>query len=181
VKANKKSAAKKSATVSRFAPIRTIAKPAVKAKPKKKVAKKAVTPRRFLTKAELEELKKKGALATEAPKGPRRFPTKAELEAMKAAKNPQSAATAKVPGATRKLKSRMSNSKISRVLLLRARAKRAKKRVMSALLISVKKQSVKRVSSLSRIQKRMTLHHKQFLLQVQQLILLKIISSRLVE
>jgi RNA polymerase primary sigma factor len=103
VKANKKSAAKKSATVSRFAPIRTIAKPAVKAKPKKKVAKKAVTPRRFLTKAELEELKKKGALATEAPKGPRRFPTKAELEAMKAAKNPQSAATAKVPGATKKV------------------------------------------------------------------------------
>ncbi|MFM7462828.1 MAG: RNA polymerase sigma factor [Actinomycetota bacterium] len=100
-KANKKSAAKKSATVSRFAPIRTISKPAVKAKPKKKAVKKATAPKRFLTKAEIEELKKKGALAPAAPKGPRRFPTKAELEAMKAGKNPQ--ATAKVPGATKKV------------------------------------------------------------------------------
>ena len=100
-KANKKSAAKKSATVSRFAPIRTIAKPPVKAKPKKKAVKKATAPKRFLTKVEIEELKKKGALASEAPKGPRRFPTKAELEAMKAGKNPQ--ATAKVPGATKKV------------------------------------------------------------------------------
>jgi len=100
-KANKKSAAKKSATVSRFAPIRTIAKPPVKAKPKKKAVKKATAPKRFLTKVEIEELKKKGALASEAPKGPRRFPTKTELEAMKAGKNPQ--ATAKVPGATKKV------------------------------------------------------------------------------
>ena len=73
----------------------------MKAKPKKKTVKKATAPKRFLTKAEIEELKKKGALASEAPKGPRRFPTKAELEAMKAGKNPQ--AKAKVPGATKKV------------------------------------------------------------------------------
>ena len=73
----------------------------MKAKPKKKAVKKATAPKRFLTKAEIEELKKKGALAPAVPKGPRRFPTKAELEAMKAGKNPQ--ATAKVPGATKKV------------------------------------------------------------------------------
>ena len=99
-KKKKTATAKKSATVSRFAPIRTIAKPQAKAKPKKKAVKKAA-PKRFLTKAELEELKKKKSTQTPVEaKGPRRFPTKAELEAMKAAKNP---AAAKTPAPTKKV------------------------------------------------------------------------------
>ncbi len=88
----KKSAPAKSST-SKFAPIRTIAKPAPKPKAKK-AAKKAAAPKRFLTKAELEALKAaKASDATAVKSGPRRFPTKAELEAMKAAKNPVAAAS----------------------------------------------------------------------------------------
>jgi RNA polymerase primary sigma factor len=85
---NKKLAKKVSASTSRFAPIRTIAKPAKKAAPKKGAAKSS-GPRRFLTKAELEALKT--APPVEEKKGPRRFPTKAELEALKAAQNPATA------------------------------------------------------------------------------------------
>ncbi len=94
-KSKKSLAAKKvkpKASTSKFAPIRTIAKPAAKPKAKKKkvVAKKSAGPRRFPTKAELEALKAAGATSgKQATKsaGPRRFPTKAELEAMKAARD----------------------------------------------------------------------------------------------
>jgi len=87
-KSKKKAVAPKAST-NKFAPIRTIAKPAAKpaAKAKKKVAaKQSAGPRRFPTKAELEGMK---AAREAAPKatGPRRFPTKAELEAMKAARD----------------------------------------------------------------------------------------------
>ncbi len=85
-----KKAQPKSST-SKFAPIRTIAKPAAQPKAKKKVvAKKSAGPRRFPTKAELEALKSTGTSAAKHDKvsaGPRRFPTKAELEAMKAARD----------------------------------------------------------------------------------------------
>ncbi len=91
-KSSKKKVPAKS-TTSKFAPIRTIAKPAAKPKAKKAV-KKTAAPKRFLTKAELEALKAAKASGTAPEKsGPRRFPTKAELEAMKAAKNPAAVAT----------------------------------------------------------------------------------------
>ena len=92
-KAKKKSTTAKS-TSNKFAPIRTIAKPAAKPKAKKKAVKKSAAPRRFLTKAELEALKmaKTAGASEEKKSGPRRFPTKAELEAMKAAQNPAAAA-----------------------------------------------------------------------------------------
>ena len=94
-KPKKKTVAKSGS--SKFAPIRTIAKPVSKPKAKKKVVKKSAGPRRFLTKAELEALKaaKASGVAEAKSSGPRRFPTKAELEAMKAGKNPQAV---KVPG-----------------------------------------------------------------------------------
>ena len=90
-------------SASKFAPIRTIAKPAAKPKTKAKkkvVAKKSAGPRKFPTKAELEAMKAAGTVAGSGAKksaGPRRFPTKAELEAMKAARDgvPAKAATAK--------------------------------------------------------------------------------------
>ena len=89
---SKKKAVKTKTSTSKFAPIRTIAKPKPqpKAKAKKKaVAKSSAGPRRFPTKAELEAMKAaREVAATQTPKGsgPRRFPTKAELEAMKAAR-----------------------------------------------------------------------------------------------
>jgi RNA polymerase primary sigma factor len=99
-KSKKKVVAAKKST-SKFAPIRTIAKPKPqpKAKAKKKtVAKKSSGPRRFPTKAELEAMKAAREAAAQTPKssGPRRFPTKAELEAMKAAREGKVAAPKKV-------------------------------------------------------------------------------------
>ena len=80
----KKATAKKvavQASASRFAPIRTIAKPVKKVDKKSKEA--SSGPRRFPTKAELEAQKQAALETVGEKKGPRRFPTKAELEAQK--------------------------------------------------------------------------------------------------
>ena len=82
----KKATAKKvaaQASASRFAPIRTIAKPVKKVDKKSKEA--SSGPRRFPTKAELEAQKQAALETVGEKKGPRRFPTKAELEAQKSA------------------------------------------------------------------------------------------------
>jgi RNA polymerase primary sigma factor len=76
-----KTKVKTKASTSRFAPIRTIAKPVKKVEKKSKTAPSG--PRRFPTKAELEAQKQAALEVVQEKKGPRRFPTKAELEAQK--------------------------------------------------------------------------------------------------